>query len=210
MQITTFVFNPFQENTYLLFDETKECIIIDAGCYDKEEEKEISIFIEDNNLILKFVLNTHCHIDHVLGVNFLKKKYEVDFIASEKDEYLLTVLKETGNIYGIKTEGTLIIDKKINQKEILKFGNTELKVIEVPGHTTGHLAFYNQKENCIFTGDVLFKGSIGRTDLPGGNYDELISSIKNKILILPDDCTVYPGHGASTTISFEKMNNPFL
>lgn len=210
MKIKIFTFNPFQENTYLIYDETKECVIIDAGCYDKEEEKEISEFITKNELKPKFLINTHCHIDHVLGIRYLKEKYKIEFLCSQKDEFLLNLAKEQGLLFGIKLDMPPLADKYITKSEKIEFGNIKIQILDVPGHTPGHLAFYNSDENCVFTGDVLFKGSIGRTDLPGGNYETLMTSIKNQLMILNDDCVVYAGHGASTTIGFEKMSNPFL
>jgi len=210
MDIKIFTFNPFQENTYLIYDNTNECIVIDAGCYEQYEQTELVNFIEKNNLKLKKIINTHCHIDHILGVKFLKEKYNVDFIAGKNDEFLLNMAVDHAKIYGFKTQTPPLPDLYTDNLPDINFGNTTLDILNVPGHTPGHVAYYCKAENCVFTGDVLFKGSIGRTDLPGGNYDTLISSIYEKLLTLPEDCIVYSGHGDSTSIGFEKNNNPFL
>jgi len=210
MQVKTFTFNPFQENTYLLYDQTKECVIIDAGCYTKNEEVEISKYIENNQLQLVKIINTHCHIDHILGISYLIQKYKVKFLANKNDNYLLENAQIQGKIYGFEIKQPQSPDIYVEENSIIKFGETELKVLDVPGHTRGHIAILNENENCVFVGDVLFKGSIGRTDLPGGDYDVLMKSIKTKLLVLNQDCKVYSGHGSTTTIGYEKFTNPFL
>jgi hydroxyacylglutathione hydrolase len=210
MNIKIFTLNPFRENTYLLYDETRECVIIDAGCYGKSEEKEINDFIDKNKLSPVKLINTHGHIDHILGLNYLKKTYNISFEANIGDEYLYKNSKEHGFLFGLDTENAPAIDKYLNDKDVIKFGDSELNVIAVPGHSPGHLAFYAKSIKSLFSGDTLFRESIGRTDLPGGDLDIILNSIKTKLLTLDDDVKVYPGHGPDTTIGYEKLSNPFL
>jgi len=208
--IKTFIFNDFQENTFLLFDETDECIIIDAGCYNKDELKEITDFIKTNKLKPILLLNTHFHIDHILGVSALKQKYNIPVLGNNNDNSILETAEEYGKQFGFDKPISFKIDKNINDGDIVRFGDSELKILSVPGHTPGHLAFYSQNDNFVIVGDVLFKGSIGRTDLPGGDLDLLYKSIKEKLLTLDGLTQVLPGHGYFTTISLEKKNNPFI
>jgi len=210
MQIKTFIFNPFYENTYLLYDKTKECVIIDAGCYETKEEEAISNFITENQLIPVKIINTHCHIDHVLGNNYLMEKYGTEFITTQNEVALLEQAHVYGRTFGISINKVKSPTTYVKDQDIIKFGKSVLKVLEVPGHTTGHIALWNEQQNSVFVGDVLFKGSIGRTDLPGGNYDTLINSIKEKLLTLNPECVVYSGHGNTTTIGYEKFTNQFL
>jgi glyoxylase-like metal-dependent hydrolase (beta-lactamase superfamily II) len=209
-KIKTFVFNPFQENTYVLFDETKECVIIDSGCHSEAEQKELTGFIETNGLKPKYAINTHGHVDHVLGSAFVKSKFKVDILGHPEDLPLMQSAVNLGLMYGISIEDVPTIDVNINDGDLIKFGNSELEVIHTPGHSLGGVCLLCRKEGFIISGDTLFNGSIGRTDLPGGNYDQLISSITEKILTLNGDYNVYPGHGEPTTIEWEKSNNPFL
>ena len=210
MKIIKFVFSVFSENTYLLYDSTNECIIIDAGNYTEQEGEEIVSFIEVNNLKPVKIIGTHCHLDHIFGVVFLQNKYKIPYCANKIENFYLIHAPEAARRYGLHIEAVPKIDVELSEKDIVRFGNTEIKILEVPGHTSGHLAFYNENEKVIFTGDVLFRESIGRTDLPGGNYETLIKSIKEKILILDDDYKVYAGHMSETTIGYEKENNSFL
>lgn len=205
-----FTFNGFQENTYVLYDETKECVIIDPGCYSVEEQQELVAFIENNNLTPVKLLNTHCHIDHVLGNNFVANKFKIGLEIHEADLPTLKATPEYGHVYGFNIDVSPDPTTLLNDGDIITFGKSELKVLFTPGHSSGHVVFVSDNEKFIIVGDVLFQGSIGRTDLPGGNYETLIASIKTKLLSLADDYTVYSGHGASTTIGFEKNNNPFL
>lgn len=210
MEIQTFRFNPFQENTYVLYDNTGDAVVIDAGCYDDNEKTELSEFLNFKNLKLKFLINTHCHIDHILGLNFIRNKYNVQFMSSANDNYLLSTAVEYRQAFGMTVSKPGLPDVQLVNSDLIEFGNSVLEVLEIPGHTPGHLAFYCKADNCVFTGDTLFKGSIGRTDLPGGNYNSLIESINSKLLVLSDNCIVYPGHGSESTIGYEKMNNSFL
>jgi hydroxyacylglutathione hydrolase len=209
-QIKSFVFNPFQENTFLLFDETNECVVIDAGCNETNEQLELLTFIEENGLKLKLVLNTHCHIDHIMGNAFLVEKYGVSSVAHKADIPLLERSNDMAIAFGFRIQKPPMPDVWVNHGDIIEFGNTKLKVLHVPGHSPGCIAFYCEKDEFVIVGDVLFKGSIGRADLPGGDYDTLISSIKENLFTLPENIVVYPGHGEKTTIGHEKKTNPFF
>lgn len=209
MKVESFVFNPFQENTYVLYDESKECVIIDPGCIEREELHELTSFIQENGLSVKLLLNTHCHVDHVLGNNFIKEKYKVELLIHASDLSVLKAVRAYAPSYGFFQYKEAEPDRFMKEGDVITFGNQSLKVLFVPGHSPGHVAFYNEKSKQVIAGDVLFYNSIGRTDLPGGDYDTLISSIHEKLFALPDDVTVYPGHGPETTIGFEKKTNPF-
>jgi len=211
MTIKTFTFNPIQENTYLVYDETNEAVVIDAGCLSEIEKRALKNYIADNNLILKRVLNTHLHFDHQFGNKFLYTTYGIKPEACKEDEYLLENVIAQTRSFGVEiNEEAQTIGDYITDGQDLKFGNTTLKALHVPGHSPGSMAFYAEKEGILFAGDVLFRESIGRTDLPKGDYATLILSITNKLLPLPDSTVVYCGHGPSTTIGFERKNNPFL
>lgn len=211
MNIASFVFNPFMENTYVLYDDTSECAIIDAGCLTINERQKLQQLIEKKNLTIKRIINTHLHLDHVFGNEFLFRTYGIAPEAHIADEFLLAQLAAQSAVFGVPFhENTQPLGKYIAENEIISFGNTQLKTIHVPGHSPGSLCFYNEKDSVLFVGDVLFRGSIGRTDLPKGNYEELITGIQKKLLILPDGTVVYPGHGDPTTIGREKTENPYL
>ena len=209
IKIHYFTFNPFQENTYVLSDETGEAVIIDPGCYDKQEKEELSDYIHTRGLEVKLLLNTHGHIDHVLGNDFVKNTYKVPFWIGEHDLTTLKAVESYASNYGFPTYQHTEPDAFLNEGDTVKFGNSELSVVFVPGHAAGHIAFYNTEQRFCIGGDVLFRQSIGRTDLPGGDYDTLIESIHTKFFTMPDDMVVYPGHGPETTIAFEKAHNPF-
>jgi hydroxyacylglutathione hydrolase len=209
IKIDIFTFNPFQENTYVLHDETGECVIIDPGCYEREEQAELSSFIESKKLKVVELLNTHCHIDHVLGNYFVKEKYKVKLAVHKIDEATLKAVKSYSSNYGFVNYTEASVDRYIDEGDQIKFGNSVLDILFVPGHAPGHVAFYNSKENFCIGGDVLFAGSIGRTDLPGGNFDTLIKSIQDKIFSLGEAMVVYPGHGPETTVGREMRTNPF-
>ena len=210
LNIQRLTFNPFQVNTFVLWDETKECAIVDAGCYGTAEQEELTGFISKHNLKPVKLINTHCHIDHIAGTAFTSRAYQVDFMAHEGGIRLIRHAEKAGFIYGFEKLET--IDPKILSKEgdIVKFGNTELLVIETPGHADGSVCFISHKEKFVITGDVLFHQSIGRSDLPTGNYEVLMKSIREKLLTLPPEYKVYPGHGPETTIGYEAYSNPFL
>jgi hydroxyacylglutathione hydrolase len=209
LKVQSFVFNPFQENTFVLYDETKECVIVDPGCFDEDEKKELASFIQDKELSVKMLLNTHCHVDHVLGNFFVKEKYKTRLYIHANDGPTLKAVKVYASNYGFHQYQETTPDVYLQEGDTLTFGKQVLKVIFVPGHAPGHVAFYAEKDKVLIGGDVLFYNSIGRTDLPGGNYDQLIESIHTKLFKLPDDVKVYPGHGPETVIGFEKRTNPF-
>ncbi|MGB0887458.1 MAG: MBL fold metallo-hydrolase [Vicingaceae bacterium] len=205
-----FTFNGFQENTYILSDDTKECVIIDPGCYSNEEQQVLATYITENELTPIKLLNTHCHIDHVLGNNFVASKYNVGLEMHQKDLPTLHATPEYGQTFGFNIDKSPEPTTLLNDGDVVKFGNSELHVLFTPGHAPGHIVFVSHNDKFVINGDVLFRSSIGRTDLPGGDYDTLITSIKTKLMTLPEDFEVFSGHGPSTTIGFEKSNNPFL
>ncbi len=210
LQIKAFTFNPVQENTYLLFNEHNEVIIIDPGCYFDEEKEELKNFIDKNNLIPKILINTHCHLDHVFGNKFVAEEYKLTLHLHKKEEDLLKLAPSSGLMFNLpfdNYEGELIF---LEEGDEVTLRNDKLKIIEASGHSPGSICFYCEEQKFIIAGDVLFNNSIGRTDLPGGNHEDLLRNIKEKLFILPDDVKVYPGHGAETTIGNEKKFNPFL
>lgn len=209
MQVKSFEFNPFMENTYVLFDHTAECVIVDPGCYEQVEEKELAAFIESHHLVVKKVINTHCHIDHVLGNAFVKRKYQVPLFIHPIEAPQLKAVQSYAPNYGFAKYQESEADGFLNGGDVVSFGDQKLSVLFVPGHSPGHIALYDRPGKKIIGGDVLFENSIGRTDLPGGNFDTLIESIHKKFFTLPDDVTVYCGHGSQTSIGFEKRTNPF-
>lgn len=210
IQIQSFVFSPFSENTYVLYDETKEAIIIDPGCYEPHEYQELDDFIKEKDLKLVGIYNTHAHIDHVLGVAKLKNAYKIPFALHRLDEPLLRAVKTYAPNYGFPTFDEPDVERWLEAGEKVEFGNSALKIIFVPGHAPGHVAFVNDAQKFVIGGDVLFRQSIGRTDLPGGDMNTLLSSIRTQLFTLSDDYTVYTGHMQPTTIGFEKKNNSFL
>ena len=209
LQVKKFIFNPFMENTFVLYDETNECIIIDPGCFEKEEEKQLVEFIENNNLNVIKLINTHCHIDHVLGNAFVMEKFNVPLIIHSIEEAMLKAVKTYASNYGFFQYQDSTPDAFFDEGDQVSFGKQLLNVLFVPGHSPGHIALYHEESKTLIGGDVLFENSIGRTDLPGGDFDTLIDSIHRKFFTLPDDVKVYCGHGAETSIGFEKRTNPF-
>jgi glyoxylase-like metal-dependent hydrolase (beta-lactamase superfamily II) len=210
IKIKTFVFNPFQENTYLLSDETGECIIIDPGCYDEEEKDSVTRYIEENQLKCTILVNTHCHIDHILGNAYIASRYNPQIAACSDDLFLLKEANKYAQVFGFSVEQPPLPTLILNENSEIKFGQSILKVLLVPGHSPGSVALYSPEENFVIVGDVLFKGSIGRTDLAGGDYDKIMESIYKKLMTLPPDTIVFPGHGPKTTIHEEALSNPFL
>jgi len=209
IQIKSFEFNDFAENTYILYDETYECVIIDPGCYDFSEKQELRSFIQENKLKVVKLLNTHCHIDHVLGNAFVKNTYGVSLIIHPKDEVTLESVKVYAPVYGFGNYEEAKADAFVVEGDQLTFGSSILDVIFVPGHAPGHVAFVSVGQKFCVGGDVLFQGSIGRTDLPGGNLNTLMESIHQEIFALDDATVVYPGHGPTTTVGEEKLYNPY-
>ena len=195
----------------MLFDESKECIIIDPGCYQEQEEETLSGFIENNDLKPVRLVNTHCHIDHVLGVKYVVDKYDLGFEFHKLDMPVFESTERVADMYQIPNVKLPVQPTGfLDEGDTVKFGNSELDILFVPGHAPGHIAFYHKEQKFVIGGDVLFNGSIGRTDLPGGDHETLISNIKSKFLPLGDDFTVYSGHGPETNMGFERENNPFL
>lgn len=212
MQVAIFQFSLFGINTYLVFDpESKECAIIDPGMSNPEEEKAIENFIAEKGLTLTHIINTHLHIDHAAGIPFLREKFGAPVLAHEGDKELGSGIDQQARMFGLNLNlGSLEISEYIKAGDKIKIGTGELLVIAVPGHSKGSVALYDPKGKFLISGDALFRGSIGRTDLPGGNYRELIDSIEQELLTLPDDTVVLPGHGPASTIGEEKRSNPFL
>lgn len=211
MKIARLIFNPIQENTYIIWDDTLEAAVIDAGNMNERENEALAKFIADNGLKPKYALNTHGHFDHLLGVDFLREKYGAQLAMSSKDEFLLKGASVSAELFGVKADALPeAIDVDLEGKESIKFGNTELKIISTPGHTPGHVAFFEPASKVLFTGDTLFRESIGRTDLPGGDYSWIMRSIIENILPLGDDVKIYPGHGETSDIGHESMYNPFV
>lgn len=210
IKVEKFVFNNFQVNTYILYDETNEAIIIDPACDNDAEVTKIKEFIRSNNLTPKLIANTHGHIDHVVGVKAITEEYNIPFHLHEGDNFLLATSIDSAEIFGFSLNENPMPDKNINDGDTIKFGNSSLQTIHVPGHSPGSLVYYSENDSFIIAGDVLFYGSIGRTDLPGGNYETLITGIKEKLLILPKNTRVLSGHGNHTTIGHEHDTNPFL
>jgi len=211
MKVKSFTFNPFQENTYVIYDETKECIIIDPGCYNEKERTELRTFITSEGLKPVKLINTHCHIDHVLGNKFTSELWDLELFMHEEDLPLLENAGNISKIYGLEDyEGSPSPKHFLTQGDILNFGESSFNILFTPGHAPGHICLYSQKNNLLIAGDVIFQRSIGRTDLPGGDHNTLINSISTKLFPLPNKTQVFCGHGPSTTIGYEKEYNPFL
>ena len=210
MNIHRFVFNPIQENTYLLWDSTGECIIVDAGNFSAREDRMLSDFIAQKGLRPVAAVNTHGHFDHTLGVRYVKETYGVPFMLSAKDAFLLNNAATSASIFGVQAGELPAADEDLDTAEQVRFGDTVLRIIPVPGHTPGHVALYEPESKSLFTGDTLFRESIGRTDLPGGDYSWIMRSILENILPLGDDVKIYPGHGESSDLGHESLYNPFI
>jgi glyoxylase-like metal-dependent hydrolase (beta-lactamase superfamily II) len=210
LKIHIFTFNAFSENTYILSDETNECVIIDAGCYEREEEQELLNYLKDNQLKPIMLANTHCHIDHVFGVDFLKRTLKIPYLIPEGELGMNNASNMFARMWGFSKVAVPEPDKFLDKEKGLSFGKTHLQILSVPGHSPDHVAFYHAESKVCINGDVLFRQSIGRTDLPNGDHATLIKSIKEVMFQLPDDTIVYCGHGGETTIGYEKKFNPFV
>ncbi len=210
LQIQSFTFNPFQENTYLIINEQKLCWVVDPGMYDNNETNRFFSYISDNGLKPQSIINTHTHIDHIFGVSEVMKKYDIPFGINEKDSPVLNAAVASAMMFGLAFSNTPKPSFYIADNEVMKLGDDSIEVRFTPGHSPGSVSFYHAAGNWVIGGDVLFQGSIGRTDLPGGNFETLISSIKSQLLTLPEDTVVYSGHGPATTVGDEKEGNPFL
>ncbi len=210
LSVKSFIFNPVQENSYILFNEKGECCIIDPGCYFPEERKELKNFVDSAGLRPILLLNTHCHLDHVFGNNYVSETWNLELHIHEKDKPVLDFAPESGRMWQLpfdNYEGPLHF---LEAGESLQIGDDRLDILFTPGHSPGSISFYHKEGGFVIAGDVLFQGSIGRTDLPGGDFDTLSQSIRTQIYTLPDETKVYSGHGPVTTVGVEKRQNPFV
>jgi hydroxyacylglutathione hydrolase len=210
LKIKAFTFSPIQENTYLLYNEFNNCIIIDPGCYFDAEKEQMAGFIQQNRLQPKMLLNTHCHLDHVFGNKFVAETYGLTLHLHPKEQTVLEFAPASGLMWNMPFDSYTGTFNFLNERDIIKLDNDALEVIEAPGHSPGHVCFYCKTQNFLIGGDVLFNRSIGRTDLPGGNHQTLLNSIRQKLFVLPDETIVYSGHGPATTIGEEKAENTYL
>ena len=211
MKIKSFTFNPFQENTYIIYDKTKECLIVDPGCYTEEEKNILKEFITKQKLTPTKLINTHCHIDHILGNKFVHQQWEVPLYIHKADLPLLENAKKISEMYGFENyEDSPLPQHYLEEENIITCGKSNFNILFTPGHAPGHICLLNKKNNIIISGDVIFKNSIGRTDLPGGDHNTLINSIMKKIFPLPDETQIFCGHGPITSLGSEKKYNPFL
>jgi hydroxyacylglutathione hydrolase len=210
MEIYKLVFSPIQVNTYVLADKSGDCAIIDCGCYDNGEFKKLTELIEEKKLNPVLLLNTHCHLDHIFGNGLIFEKYGLRSHFSKLEEPNRRNSPNHAMIFGLEMEESPAAEAYIEHNQAVGFGNISLKALHVPGHTAGSLAFYSEAHSCVFTGDALFAGSIGRSDLPGGDFNTLVTSIKSNLLTLPGETVVYSGHGPETTIEKESRTNPWL
>lgn len=210
LKVKKFTFNPIQENTYVVYEPNGSCCIIDPGCYFNNECNELKDFINSNGLQPKYLLNTHCHLDHVFGNKFIAETYGLVLHIHPNEQIMLENAPKSGEKWGLPFENYHGDLQFITENDTISIGNDVLDILFLPGHAPGHLGFYSKLDGFIIAGDVLFERSIGRTDLPMGDYDTLINSIKSTLFLLPDETVVYPGHGNHTTIGVEKKQNPFL
>jgi len=211
LNLKKFVFSPFAENTYVIWEEeSKEAVIIDPGCSNENEEEKLSVFISENKIKPKYLINTHCHLDHIFGNYFVKNTYGTEYYAPEEDLFLIDKSVEQAKAFMVDIKPSPKPDDFLYDGFVLQLNGINNEFLFTPGHTPGEFCIYFPDDKICLTGDVLFKQGIGRTDLWGGDYDTLMTSIKSRLLSLPDDVVIYPGHGESSTISYEKKNNPFL
>lgn len=205
-----FTFNPFQQNTYLVYDDKGEAFIIDPGNSNNSENQELKKFIEEKKLKLSRLLLTHAHIDHIMGNRFIFDTYGLLPEVHKEDLFFIDRMSQTASMYGVKCEQSPAPEKFINEGDKITLGEYVFDCIFTPGHSPGSISFYNSQNKLLISGDVLFYGSIGRTDLPKGDHETLLKSVREKLFVLPPDVKVYSGHGQSTTIGFERENNPFF
>lgn len=210
LTIRPFIFNSFGVNTYVLYDESLECIIIDPACEDPDEEAQLAGFIGANKLKPVRLINTHTHIDHILGNAFISEKYDLLPEMHADAVIFLETARQAGAAFGVRIEKVIFPVNFLKDGDIVSFGNSSLRILFTPGHAAGSICLVCDAESFVITGDVLFQESIGRTDLPTGDLDQLLASIREKLFTLPDSFKVYPGHGPATSIGFERCNNPFI
>lgn len=211
ISIHTFTFNHFGQNTYLVYDDTKEAAVIDPGCFFEEEKQALLNFLKEKDLKLTKILFTHCHLDHAFGANFVNKQFpDIPIIGHEEENIFITEADKHAQRFGLTMEQPPTLTQYIKHGDTVTVGSSSLLALHVPGHSPGSICFYSEEAGWVVVGDVLFQNSIGRTDLHGGNYEQLISHIKKHLLNLPGNTVVYPGHGPATSIGTEKANNQFL
>lgn len=210
LKVQSFTFNPFSENSYIVYDENGDCIVFDPGMYNAHDQQTIEKFILSNHLKPHYLINTHCHIDHILGNTWFSEKYGLDLYAHQNEIRVLDSGLNSATIFGLHYQESVPIKHFIDENDLIVLGKHQLKILFTPGHSPGSLSFYSPESGFAIVGDVLFKGSIGRTDLPGGDYETLIQSIENKLFTLPDATIIYNGHGPFTDIGTEKRFNPFF
>ncbi len=208
--IQDFCFSAFQENTYVLYNELKEAIIIDTGCYTRIEEKMLTDFIRKENLKPTLLLNTHCHLDHVFGNNYMSETYGLTAHIHPNEQIVLDRLPEAAAKWGAPTDAYKGSIQYIQEGEMIQFGSDSFKVLLTPGHSPGSVCFYHTEQDFMIGGDLILKDGVGRTDLPGANPLDLIKSIRTQIFPLPDSLTIYSGHGPATTWGREKEHNPYI
>lgn len=211
IKVVSFCFNPFQENTYLLIDESgRDCLIVDPGMYEPSEYDQFYNYLTTNNLTPRKIINTHAHIDHIFGVQALKERFNIPFGLHARELPVLSGAAGSAQLFGFSLSSVPEVDFTIPEDETISFGLSQIQVKLTPGHSPGSITFYQPESRWVLSGDVLFQGSIGRTDLPGGSTETLMNSIRQELYTLPDNTAVYPGHGAMTNIGIEKMTNPFI
>ena len=210
IKVKQFTFSPVQENTYVIYNEHREACIIDPGCYYQNERNELKELIKTIALQPKYLLNTHCHLDHVFGNKFIYDTYGLRLHLHPNEEKLLAFAPTSGEMWGLPFENYEGPLEFLEEGDTITLGNDILQVLLTPGHSPGSICFYESEQKLLIGGDVLFREGIGRTDLPGGDHETLLNSIRQKLFTLPDEVVVYPGHGPTTTIGYEKVNNPFL
>ncbi|HVY74998.1 MAG TPA: MBL fold metallo-hydrolase [Puia sp.] len=210
LTVKRFIFNPVQENTYVVYDEKDACCLIDPGCYFQEEKDSLRVWLNEHHLTPGLLLNTHCHLDHVFGNKWVAEHFGLQLQIGEHERSTFDLAPEFGETWGLPFENYKGSINYLREGDCVGVGEDELEVLFTPGHSAGHLSFYNKSQGFVLSGDVLFRLSIGRTDIPGGDMNTLLKSIREKLFALPDDTIVYPGHGDPTTIGYEKENNPFV
>ncbi|HPD64804.1 MAG TPA: MBL fold metallo-hydrolase [Bacteroidia bacterium] len=210
LKVKKFIFNSFGENTYLVYNTSGEAVVIDPGMSDSGEEKQFISFLNDNKLKIIGLINTHCHIDHISGNRFIADTFQVGLSAHQGEMLNIQIADQQAVLFGMPKSNTPVISEFLEEGDEIKIDESSLKVLHTPGHTRGGISLYAEKEGFIVCGDLIFRGSIGRVDLPGGDYDTILKSIMMKIFTLPENTIIYSGHGDETTVGFEKKFNPFF